>query len=94
MKKTQFIRAFVILLLVFSSLNSSAQRRTAVRTTASKDVQIERQVNALLAKMTLAEKLGQLQQLDGEANGKYRPEHLELARKGLLGSTSMCAARK
>jgi beta-glucosidase len=37
--------------------------------------------------MTLAEKLGQLQQLDGEANGKFRPEHLEMARKGLLGST-------
>ena len=37
--------------------------------------------------MTLAEKLGQLQMLDGEADGKYRPEHLELARKGLLGST-------
>ena len=37
--------------------------------------------------MTLAEKLGQLQQLDGEGNGRYRPEHLELARKGLLGST-------
>ena len=37
--------------------------------------------------MTLPEKLGQLQQLDGEADGKYRPEHLELARKGLLGST-------
>ena len=37
--------------------------------------------------MTLAEKLGQLQQLDGEGNGRYRPEHLEMARKGLLGST-------
>jgi len=37
--------------------------------------------------MTLAEKLGQLQQLDGEANGNYRPEHLDLIRKGLLGST-------
>ena len=37
--------------------------------------------------MTLAEKLGQLQQLDGEAKGNYRPEHLEMARKGLLGST-------
>ena len=48
---------------------------------------IENKVNALLAKMTLAEKLGQLQQLDGEANGKFRPEHLEMARKGLLGST-------
>ena len=37
--------------------------------------------------MTLEEKLGQLQQLDGHADGRYRDEHLELARKGLLGST-------
>ena len=48
---------------------------------------VEARINALLARMTLPEKLGQLQQLDGEANGNYRPEHLELARKGLLGST-------
>jgi beta-glucosidase len=48
---------------------------------------IEKKVNALLARMTLEEKLGQLQQLDGEANGNYRPEHIELVRKGLLGST-------
>ncbi len=52
-----------------------------------KDPAVERRINALIAQMTLAEKLGQLQQLDGEANGKYRPEHLEMARKGLLGST-------
>jgi len=48
---------------------------------------IERRIDALLKRMTLAEKLGQLQQLDGEANGNYRPEHRDLARKGLLGST-------
>lgn len=48
---------------------------------------VERRINQLIAKMTLAEKLGQLQQLDGEANGKFRPEHLEMVRKGLLGST-------
>ena len=48
---------------------------------------VEQRVNALLARMTLAEKLGQLQQLDGEANGNFRPEHLDLIRKGLLGST-------
>jgi beta-glucosidase len=48
---------------------------------------VESRINALLAKMTLAEKLGQLQQLDGEANGNARPEHIELTRKGLLGST-------
>jgi beta-glucosidase len=48
---------------------------------------VEKQIETLLAKMTLAEKLGQLQQLDGEGNGNFRPEHLDLIRKGLLGST-------
>src|SRR5215831_1140686 len=48
---------------------------------------IESRINALLAKMTLEEKLGQLQQLDGESTGAFRPEHVELVRKGLLGST-------
>src|ERR1044072_2351146 len=48
---------------------------------------IEKRIDALLAQMTLEEKLGQLQQLDGHADGKYRPEHVELVRKGLLGST-------
>src|SRR4030095_4354730 len=49
--------------------------------------EIEKRIDTLLAKMTLEEKLGQLQQLDGEGDGRYRPEHLDLARKGLLGST-------
>src|SRR5689334_1003491 len=48
---------------------------------------VEQQVDALLAKMTLTEKLGQLQQLDGEGSGNFRPEHVDLIRKGLLGST-------
>lgn len=49
--------------------------------------EIERRIDALLSQMTLEEKLGQLQQLDGHADGRFRDEHLELARKGLLGST-------
>lgn len=48
---------------------------------------VEKRIDQLLARMTLAEKLGQLQQLDGEGNGTFRPEHLDLIRKGLLGST-------
>jgi beta-glucosidase len=48
---------------------------------------IEARITALLARMTLEEKLGQLQQLDGEAIGNFRPEHLQMARQGLLGST-------
>ncbi|MDX6694473.1 MAG: beta-glucosidase [Blastocatellia bacterium] len=54
---------------------------------APSQAEVERRINALIARMTLEEKLGQLQQLDGEANGNFRPEHLELARRGLLGST-------
>jgi beta-glucosidase len=69
---------FSIFLAAASILTVAAQRQSA---------DIDRKITALLTRMTLAEKLGQLQQLDGEANGKYRPEHLELARKGLLGST-------
>lgn len=48
---------------------------------------VEARVEALLARMTLAEKLGQLQQLDGLAEGPSRPEHAVLAREGRLGST-------
>jgi beta-glucosidase len=48
---------------------------------------VEQRINQLLARMTLAEKLGQLQQLDGHADGRFKDEHPELVRKGLLGST-------
>ncbi|PYS25258.1 MAG: glycosyl hydrolase, partial [Acidobacteria bacterium] len=59
----------------------------SVQTASAQRKDVEKEINALLARMTLAEKLGQLQQLDGEANGNFRPEHRELVRKGLLGST-------
>lgn len=48
---------------------------------------IEDRINHLIAQMTLEEKLGQLQILDGEADGNFRPEHLDLIRQGRLGST-------
>ena len=48
---------------------------------------VETRISDLLSRMTLEEKFGQLQQLDGHADGKFRPEHLDLVRKGLLGST-------
>src|SRR5580704_12883424 len=54
---------------------------------AAPPADIEKKIDGLLAQMTLEEKLGQLQQLDGEANGNFRPEHRDLIRKGLLGST-------
>ena len=54
---------------------------------ASGQAGIEGRIQSLLEKMTLEEKLGQLQMLDGEADGKFRPEHIDLIRRGMLGST-------
>src|SRR5215211_8259343 len=70
--------ALVLLTLVFVSTSTSHTQSPQ---------NVEQRVNSLLAQMPLEEKLGQLQQLDGEGNGNYRPEHVDLVRKGLLGST-------
>ncbi|MFV0388616.1 MAG: glycoside hydrolase family 3 N-terminal domain-containing protein [Pyrinomonadaceae bacterium] len=83
-KKISIVSVFAI--LAFGSFAFSQ----SVRKTQGYNVlnpAIEQKINALIARMTLAEKLGQLQQLDGEANGKFRPEQVELAKNGLLGST-------
>src|SRR5947207_11300979 len=82
MNPNKSIRLLLILLVVFVCLTAPASHSQSQRSD-----NVEQRINALIAKMTLAEKLGQLQQLDGEANGNFRPEHLDLARKGLLGST-------
>ena len=74
--QTRLLCIICILALLLSGATASTQRSD-----------IEKRVDALLAKMTLEEKLGQLQQLDGQGDGNYRPEHVELVRKGLLGST-------
>jgi beta-glucosidase len=66
---------------------SQTQQQALTRQSPQREAEIERKIDALLKQMTLEEKLGQLQQLDGEANGNYRPEHRELIRRGLLGST-------
>jgi len=78
MKFARLTSLLLALAIVFSILPVSAQ---------TQHPNIERRINALLARMTLEEKLGQLQQLDGEANGNFRPEHRDMVRKGLLGST-------
>ena len=58
MIKKQIFNLFILFLLIFSSLPISAQKSQA---------NYEAKINALISKMTLAEKLGQFQQLDGEA---------------------------
>jgi beta-glucosidase len=80
MKRAKSTSSLLILVLLALMIPAPAQQLTS-RT------DIERRINALLARMTLEEKLGQLQQLDGEANGNFRPEHLDMVRQGRLGST-------
>ncbi|MEZ5429252.1 MAG: beta-glucosidase BglX [Pyrinomonadaceae bacterium] len=78
MKGQKIIGSLLLILVLFFSVVSAQVRN---------DAEIERRINDLVSKMTLAEKLGQLQQLDGDGSGTYRPEHLDLVRRGLLGST-------
>ena len=75
-KTTRLLFILLFLIYALSGTGASTQQN-----------EIEKRIDALLAKMTLEEKLGQLQQLDGEGDGRYRPEHPELIRKGMLGST-------
>ncbi len=79
MSKNPTFRTLLVFVIALAAVSTSFAQRTGPA--------VERRINQLIAQMTLAEKLGQLQQLDGDANGTYRPEHPELARKGLLGST-------
>ncbi|MFL6229447.1 MAG: beta-glucosidase BglX [Pyrinomonadaceae bacterium] len=84
MKLTRPLCLLLMLSLLAPIQGIGAQTRRATQTTQA---EVERKIDQLLARMTLAEKLGQLQQLDGEANGNFRPEHLEMIRRGTLGST-------
>jgi beta-glucosidase len=59
----------------------------AVRAQRRGDADTERRINELIARMTLEEKLGQLQQQGGENAGKANPNLFEEARAGRLGST-------
>jgi beta-glucosidase len=57
----------------------------AAPASAALNAGVEARIQKLMDRMTLPEKLGQLQQLGGPVEGS--PELIELARKGLLGST-------
>jgi beta-glucosidase len=85
--------AAAALLLSALPFGASAQRRPSgaqrprPRVEVERGNDVERKIESLLARMTLEEKLGQLQQLGGDVGGKAEAALLELARKGLLGST-------
>src|SRR5215203_6635392 len=88
MKLAQHVRLLLAAAVLLSTLplGAHAQRRAPSRRAAPQDG-VERKVEALLARMTLEEKLGQLQQSGGDVNGKANPDLSEAARAGRLGST-------
>jgi beta-glucosidase len=89
MKLAQHAKLLLVVAVLLSSLPAGAQtqrrRAPAARPDAHDD--IERKVNALVARMTLEEKLGQLQQSGGDVGGHANPDLYEAARAGRLGST-------
>ena len=91
MKLAQHAKLLLAAAVLLSALpvDLSAQRRTprAPARRAARQDDVERKVEALLARMTLEEKLGQLQQSGGDVAGKANPDLFEAARAGRLGST-------
>ena len=79
LKKGLLASAFSLLLIVVASAQTESQDLS--------DQEIENKISDLLSRMTLAEKLGQLQQLSGAWDGDVRPDQIKLAREGLLGSS-------
>ena len=75
------IKRLLLIAVVFALLVSATAAPT-------QQVNVEKRIDALLAQMTLEEKIGQLQQLDGgQRNEGHQQELIELVRKGLVGST-------
>jgi beta-glucosidase len=83
------------LLLAALPVSASPQRRTqrsGQRPVPRNDVgrtrnDVERKIDALVARMTLEEKLGQLQQSGGDVAGHANADIYDAARAGRLGST-------
>lgn len=82
---TLVLTATVAAVPITSRQQTPRSQQTRSRPAAAAGV--EQKITQLLARMTIAEKLGQLQQLDGHADGRYKDEQPVLARGGLLGST-------
>src|SRR5438105_10072873 len=89
MKLAQHAKSLLIVAVVLSSLPAGAQtqRRRAPAAGQRAQNDVERKIDALLARMTLEEKLGQLQQLGGDVGGHANPDLYDIARAGRLGST-------
>ena len=79
MKPVRLTCLLIALALIFSVLPASSAQNPQAN--------VERRINSLLARMTLEEKLAQLQMLGGDVAGHANPDIYDQARRGLLGST-------
>jgi beta-glucosidase len=87
MKLKKLICLFLLLTLFWSAPSQISAQRFRKTPSKKSHTGVEQRINLILARMTLEEKLGQLQQLDGHADGRYRDEFPDMIRQGLLGST-------
>src|SRR5918911_1136574 len=90
MKLAQHAKLLLAAAVLLSALPAGApaqRRRGAPPAAARIKDDVERKIDALLARMTLEEKLGQLQQLGGDVGGRANADLYDIARRGLLGST-------
>ncbi|MBC7930399.1 MAG: glycosyl hydrolase, partial [Rubrivivax sp.] len=89
MKLSRHVKLLLVVAVILSALPLTAlsQRRRAPGGAGRRQDNTERKIDALLARMTLEEKLGQLQQLGGDIGGRANPDLYEAARAGKLGST-------
>jgi beta-glucosidase len=83
-----FLSLAAALLALLCAVALGTRQATDQATAQDPDAAIEAKIDEWISKMTLEQKLGQLQQLDADyPTGKLTEEQLELVRNGRLGST-------
>ncbi len=87
---SSFLKCAVLLTVVLLTTTFYAQQAATVPAADLTDQQVEARVNALLQKMTLDEKIGQLTQISGDMKPKT-PDAIEFIRKRGAGSVLWAA---
>lgn len=80
-----FIIGLVICPFSFSLASAEVRPTSPHEPKGHRTMNCDKDIDRLLNQMTIDEKLGQMQLLDGFEDGRYKPEHRDLAEMGLLG---------
>ncbi|MGH7598257.1 MAG: glycoside hydrolase family 3 N-terminal domain-containing protein, partial [bacterium] len=76
----------ILFVVAAPGFSQPAQTKSARANAHLLDAGVQAKIEALLARMTLEEKLGQLNQPSGSGRNDLKEEYKTLARKGLAGS--------